>query len=317
MLPQAHPLKKLTVAVAVALCAAAALAQESAPAAQDGAPAAQYIPYSDMSGVSPETIKQAHELGNAVVRDILDAYNRRPKETEATANRARERYDQIADEGLAADRDKVLEFLGIDPAASTSVIVFLSFSMPMEMLRSYAIEAMWAGATVVFKGVPPGKELGPFITEDLRQLVYGKGAAANISIDPRLFDAYNVKSVPTIVFSTVRQDLQCQGVNPVAVPLPGGTSASYSTCPPLDENAYWKISGAVTTSFALQAFIDDGAVGAKPHLTALAKGWAGQNAPGKEQRAFAGKWEDAISPSELQAAREAARAISAPASTKP
>jgi type-F conjugative transfer system pilin assembly protein TrbC len=311
MLSQTNPLKNSIACALVALagsCAGMAWAEEPAPAFS--------LPPGSTGSLSAEQIREATELGTNAVRSILDAYNARPKEEDAFAAQVRKRVDTIADAAMEEDRQAVLNFLGIDPQSETGLYVFVSWSMPLEMLRSYAVESMWSGATLVFKGIPPGKELGTFITEDLRQLVYGKGAAANVSIDPRLFDAYAVNTVPTTVFTRVRQDIQCQGVQSIEVPVAGGQAASYDTCPALDPANYWKISGAVTSGYALQAFIDDGATDARPHLASLARGFSGAAAPAKEQRAFAGKWEDFASPSEQMAAREAAKAISDAATPK-
>lgn len=304
MLSQAHPLKRVLVSLAAAALLPAGLAM-----AQEDPAAKLNLPPGIAEGITPEQIREAQEIGSTVVRDILEAYNTRNPEMDKFAAETRRRVDTIADETMEADRAAVLDFLGIDPASQNGLYFFVSWSMPLEMLRSYAIEAMWSGATLVFKGIPPGKELGTFITEDLRQLVYGKGAAANISLDPRLFDAYDIKTVPSLVFTRVRQDLQCQGVLSVEVPVAGGQTGSYQMCPALDPANYWKITGAVTTSYALNTFIEDGAVDAKPHLAALARGWSGSSAPGKEQKPFAGKWDDIASPSEMLAAQEAAKAV--------
>lgn len=311
MLSQAHPLKALVVALALA-SPLVALSQQAAPVPQAEPDAAaellKSLPSDIARSLNKEQIKEAQSLGAEAVRNILDAYNQRDTSLDTMANQTRRRVDTIADETMQAERDSVLRFLGIEPDSESALFTFVSWSMPLDMLRSYAIESMWSGSTLVFKGVPPGKELGDFIMKDLQQLVYGKGAAANISIDPRLYDAYAVNTVPTIVFTRVRNDIQCQGVEPVVVPLDKDRSTEYQACPPLDPSSFWKLSGAVTTSYALQAFIDDGAVDAKPNLDALARGWGGQ-APSKEQKPFTGKWEDAISPSELKAAQDAARAV--------
>lgn len=304
MLSQTHPLKRICAAALASLAFGVAL-----PAAAEEAPVKLELPPGLAEGISQQQIQDAQALGAEAVRNILDAYNARSKEEDAFATQTRRRVDTIADEAMETDRKAVLDFLGLDPAAETSLYFFVSWSMPLEMLRSYAVEAMWSGATLVFKGVPPGKELGSFITEDLRQLVYGKGAAANISLDPRLFDAYEIKSVPSVVFTRVRQDIQCQGIAPVEVPVADGRVGKYDTCPALDPSNYWKISGAVTANYALQAFIDDGATDASPHLRALARGWTGGTSPGKEQKLFVGKWEDVASPSEQLAAQEAAKAM--------
>lgn len=305
MLSQAHPLKKTisaALATLVVTFTTVAFGEQPAPAFS--------LPPGASGSITAEQIREATELGTNAVRSILEAYNARPKGEDAFAAQVRKRVDTIADAAMEGDRQAVLNFLGIDPDSETGLYVFVSWSMPLAMLRSYAVEAMWSGATMVFKGVPPGKELGTFITEDLRQLVHGKGAAANVSLDPRLFDAYAVSTVPTTVFTRVRKDMQCQGVQSIEVPVVGGQSGSYDVCPALDPVSYWKISGAVTSGYALQAFIDDGATDAKPHLSALARGFSGGAAPVRVQQEFVGKWEDFASPSEQMAAREAAKAIS-------
>lgn len=310
MLPERYPVKFIRIFSTLCLVAAAGLttAQES----QSDDPRS-LIPQEMLQGISPEALKAGQAAGEAVVRDVLDAY--RTKATDADyqfADDTRRRVDRIADEALEADRAAVMEFLGIDPEAETGLYLFVSWSMPIEVLRSYVVEAMWSGGTLVFRGVPPGEEAGAFISEKLRQLAYGKGAAANISIDPRLFDAYDVTTVPSIVFTSVRQDLQCAGVRPTPVQLPNGGEASYDRCPEVDPSAYWKVSGAVTTNYALETFIDNGAQQAKPYLTALAKGFATGNKPAKTQVAFAGKWEEVPSPSEQLAARQAAGTMLSP-----
>lgn len=267
------------------------------------------LPYGNLSNLTAEQIEEAKRSAAGMVDNILKTYDEAPKEEAVkAASEQRRRADDIADAVIAAERDKVMKFLGIDPASDSTLYYFVSWSMPLEMLRSYAVEAMWAGGTLVIKGVPPGKELGSFIVDDLRKLVYGKGAAANISIDPRLFDAYDIKTVPTIVFTTVRDNMQCQGINPVPFEVEGKTY-TYDTCPPIDPSKYWKITGAVTTNYALQTFIDDGAKQAERHLSALSRGWAGQPAPAKGQVPFTGEWKDVLSPAEQAAAQEAARAM--------
>ena len=319
MLLKANTMKNLYIRgmgvllASASLWAAAQTASEAPLSAQGPEADVQpYMPYGALNKASPQEVQRAKVDAAAMVKDILDAYEtKRTVEMEQNAERARRHADDIADSAIASERNKVLEFLGIDPQSDSGLYYFVSWSMPLEMLRSYAIEAMWSGGTLVIKGVPPGKELGKFLVEDLRQLVYGKGAAANISIDPRMFDAYGVKVVPTIVLTTLRSNMQCQGVNPVSIKV-DENDVSYDTCPELDPKTYWKLSGAVTSSYALQTFKDAGAVQADPYLRAIARGWAGMSAPGKEQKGFTGKWNDVLSPSEQLAAREAAAALLSP-----
>lgn len=313
MLLKTHPLKRslLMAAVALLVCTGAIAQDASKPANKVGFTG---VPYIDKAVDDPELSAQARATGEKMVNDILSSYQTlATQEMADDAQRLKHRADDIADAGMASERDKIMDFLGIDPQSNSGLYYFVSWSMPLELLRAIVIDAMWAGGTVVFKGVPPGKDLGKFIVNDLRQLVYGKGAAANLSIDPRLFDAYSVQTVPTIVFTTVRGNMQCQGAARVPVNV-GNIAVGYDTCPALDPASYWKITGAVTTNYALSLFIDDGAVTAKPYLEALARGWREGTAPGKEQKPFAGKWEDAISPSEILAAQEAANTMTKPQS---
>lgn len=301
-------MKRLLLAAILGAALCTAFAEE--PTTNPTPDPSALIPQEMLRNISPETLKAGQAAGAAVVRDVLDAYRTKATpENYRFAEETRRRVDTIADEAMEADRAAVMEFLGIDPAADSGLYIFVSWSMPLELLRSYAIEAMWAGGTLVFRGVPPGEEPVKFISEKLRLLVYGKGAAANISIDPRLFDAYQVTAVPTLVFTKVRQDLQCTGVNPTPLALKNGKTATYDRCPELEEDTYWKLTGAVTTNYALQAFIDDGAVTAKPYLTSLARGWANGQKPDKAQRPFTGEWETVPSPSEQLAARQAVQMV--------
>ena len=301
-----------------ALLAAGLAAHAQAPAEVNPE---NLIPQEMLKDISPEALEQGRALGQSVVQDVLEAYRTKATEEDYKfADDTRRRVDTIANEAMEADRAAVLEFLGIDPAADSGLYIFVSWSMPLEVLRSYAIEAMWSGATLVFRGVPMGEDAGGFFSEKLRLLVHGKGAAANISVDPRLFDAYKVTAVPSIVFTTVRQDMQCTGVNPTPVALPGGGTANYDKCPELEDSLYWKVSGAVTTSYALQTFIGDGAKLAQPYMSALSRGFATGDAPAKAQVKFTGKWETVPSPSEQMAARQAAQTMlpeSSPAPAQP
>lgn len=292
-------------------------AQGTGVPTEEAEPDTSYIPYGNLQNASEADIARARALGESVAKDLLDAYKSvKVPEVEKTTAQLKRRADDIADEAISAEREKVMDFLGLDPKADTALYYFVSWSMPLDMLRSYAIEAMWAGGTLVFKGVPPGKELGEFVLKDLHGLVYGKGATANISLDPRLFDSYEVVTVPTIVFTKVRTNLSCQGVNPVEF-TSGGQTLSYDTCPTLDPSKYFKLSGAVTTNYALQTFIDEGVPEAQPYLKALARGWIEGNTPGKTQKPFAGKWESALSPTEKMATQDMKNVLMAPPKTAP
>lgn len=278
---------------------AAAMAQNAADNKKAEEEAVFYVPYGNLQNANAESIERAKELGKSVTEQLMQSYQAasEDKELAETMAKVKRRADDIADTQMTAERDEVLKFLGLDPESDTNLYYFVSWSMPLEMLRSYAIEAMWSGGTLVFKGVPPGRDFGSFMAEDLSKLVYGKGASANISIDPRMFDAYEVKTVPTIVLTTYRADMQCIGVNPVSFKY-RNQDLKYDTCPPLDPDKYAKMSGAVTAQFALQQFADDGVKNATTYLSALARGFALGQMPSKDQKPFAGLWQEILSPSE-------------------
>lgn len=266
----------------------------------------QAIPKEIRDTFKKEDLEAAVKDAIEIKQNMLSSYERALKDKEITeaSKSVSRRADDIANEVLAQKRDQILDFLGIDPESSTALYYFVSWSMPLNILRSYALEAMWSGGTLVIKGVPPGKDLAQFFMEDVQQLIYGKGASANISIDPRLFDAYQVEVVPTLVYSTVRDNFQCQGVVRTKIEHPT-QELFYDRCPPLETNSYYKISGAVTTSYALEQFKEKGAPGVDSHLSALSKGFATGEKPGKEITAFAGEWKDAITPEDRKNIQEA------------
>jgi type-F conjugative transfer system pilin assembly protein TrbC len=268
------------------------------------------------SNLSPEERKRLEDLANAVTDKTMQRYATEGKKYESQALEMKRRADDIADEALAGSRDKVLKFLGINPKGDSNLYYFVSFSMPVDMLRSYVLDAMWSGGTIVVRGVPPGRSIKDFFTEDLRQLIYGKGASANISLDPRLFEAYGIEAVPAIVYTEDRTQLTCVGSS-VALDSTGNSGLSYDTCGQVDPRKYWKISGAVTSDYALRAFVEQGAKGAQPYHDALRKGMApGMTAP-KTQQAFAGDWKDAVSPDDIMAGKQAIEAARKQQAEKP
>lgn len=317
MMTLRHFLAQAAVAASFAAAAQTGWAQAaSAAQAPQAASSAQlpYVPYGNLKNASATDIERAKQVGQSVVKDLMSAYEKRADDPtlEQTMRQVKTRADQIADESIASNRDKILDFLGIDPQSQNALYYFVSWSMPLEMLRSYAIEAMWDGGTLVFDGIPAGRTFAQFLGEDLSKLTYGKGASANVSIDPRLYDAYQVTTVPTIVLTTYRADLQCTDENAVKFQY-RGQDLSYNTCPPLDPAKYAKVSGAVTSNYALQMFADDGWAQAKPFLKALSQGYALGKVPQKEQQPFTGKWEEVISPADRMAIQAAVNTVQTPA----
>lgn len=287
----------ITRQILVAACLCASAAPGLAQAQQSSRPLGYAIPYAQ--GASPAAVAKGGALGQDLAATVLGQYDKlkNSPDVEAYANQAR-LVDQIANKQIERSRDQTLEGLGLDPMSNNALFYFVSWSMPLSLLRSYAVEAMWDGGTLVFRGIPPGMTWTQFVLHDLKSIVYGKGASANISIDPRLFDAYKVTSVPTIVFTTTRQNLACD----IDVPFVyHKQTLTYKACPPVASAAYDKIVGGVTSVYALQTFIDGGRTQAKPYLAALARGYAGTGAKvGKIQTPFEGKWSGVQGPEQLQ-----------------
>ena len=195
----------------------------------------------------------------------------------------------IANPEMDRQRDRLLRFLGINPQGTTQLYIFVSWSMPLQMLRAYEVEAMWTGAPLVFRGIPKGTTLRKFIMKDLRELVWGKGAAADISIDPRLFDLYSVTSVPTIVLSRRVERISCA----IATAFKAGNlgTLSYDRCARMNPRSFIKVEGAITTAYALREFARNGWTQARVYLNALRKGYTQGIPDNPQQSGFTGKWD--------------------------
>jgi len=209
----------------------------------------------------------------------------------------------IANAALAANRKAVLSFLGFKPQNADRLYYFVSFSMPLNLLREYALQAMWDGGILVLKGPLPNVQLSTFITKDLYKLVGGKGASATITIDPRLYDAFHVTAAPTIVYSTLPENRVCGKVH-LAPLVTDHKKVTYPVCDPVNPKYYWKLEGAVTSEFALDQFKADKAPGVSQYLKALARGGRSLNNNSKVQPVFQGSWRDAPTPEQLQAIRQ-------------
>ena len=193
----------------------------------------------------------------------------------------------MANPDMEANRKKVLKFLGINPNSNSAIYIMVSWSMPLPMIRSYAVEALWTGGELAVRGVPPGVSLKTFLLKDLRQLVYDKGAGSVISIDPRLFDTYKVTVAPTIVLTTDTHNFNCVDAGKGSVTV-NKKQYSFNYCPPMARDKYWKIEGAVTLGYALRAFKEAGAPASvvNMYLNALKKGYAKGALPSRAQTPF-------------------------------
>jgi len=181
--------------------------------------------------------------------DIKDLVAGAHTHVQAAAARAKAGPDTARDvdlDALVADAGHTMS----PSAPSTPMfIAFASLSMPPESLKQMITDVSKAGGMVVFRGFSPGGPK-PFMAA-LRDLV-GDGAGAHVSIDPRLFRAYAIQTVPTYVATSSSFDL-CSGEDCTNSPTP-----------------YDRISGNVTTRFALETIAQGNGSGATLARTALA-----------------------------------------------
>lgn len=202
------------------------------------------------------------------------------------------------DPAKAELRNEVFDYLGIKPTEG-AMYVFVSSSMPKALIQSYVAEALWAGAVLVVRGIPDGMTLDQWIRQNATPLVGQKGVTAGITIDPMLFDLYNVTTVPTVVWDETDRmiGIDCDTAK-VRKPGEGGKPFDVKSCKAYPVNSYYAISGAVTLDYALGQFDEAGAKGAEKRLGVLRK-FVGEG--GKEQQEFKGDW-DSYETAEMRAA---------------
>lgn len=260
-----------------------------------------------ISKTNPELEAQANNLAADIKKAFDSAYGttvQKEMKSQDTKDMTR-KFDAIADQALAQDREKILEFMGIPATSNTGLYYFVSFSMPLPLIRSYVMDAMWSGGTIVFRGVTPGKKLNDFLIDDLRSLINGKGPAAAVSIDPRMFDLLGIDKVPAIAYVEDKTVLDC--FDPVKTPFKDddmSVEGSFDACKPAKDHFY-KIYGAVSGGYALELFDQNGAKGIKPYRDALAKGYSLGISSQKEQVNFSGKWDDVLTPGEQKSIKDA------------
>lgn len=212
----------------------------------------------------------------------------------------------IANQALAADRDAVLSSMGINLSKMGTLYVFVSKSMPENLLRSYMKEGMWAGAQLVVRGIPDDQTIGEYLKEQVASLVQNKGAGAMYTIDPRLFDAYDIDVVPTIVFSEWNESTGlCLEQTSVSIT---DTALNYTRCGKAPPSSYWKVSGAVNIGWALTEFEARGALNVKQFKTSMARG-PNKIADGKVQALYDGDWATEASVEETNLLRNQANAF--------
>ncbi len=221
--------------------------------------AAQQIPGLDTAAIE----RQAQQGGAALTDFVKGALDHAAHQDGGAANIVAAGTKALANapDSLRAGTIQGVDLDGIISAARTQArgddapaapvfIAFASTSMPEESLKRMIADVSAAGGTVVFRGfLPDGSK--SFMAQ-LQKLVTTQ-QSAHVKIEPRLFRAFNVDAVPTYV------------AMPSAFPL-CDTLECVSTPGDFD-----RISGNVTTAYALETFAQGGGPGAAVARTALAK----------------------------------------------
>lgn len=229
-----------------ALTAAAAIAWGSSPAlAQDDA---------------TDLVRRAQARGRAAeaaLRDWTaqvarrgDAYEAEARALAAgNATRLAQGFSHLESAELFG---AAVEALAQEPAREGGVVyVAVSFSMEPQALRALADEARRAGAVLVVRGFIGGSVPR---TIAAAKAAFDENAASGMAIDPQVFRAFRVTSVPTFIAAAA----------PVA-PCDSGVDCT-STAP-----AHDRLSGNITLAEALRRLADEGRDAPQPARAALAR----------------------------------------------
>jgi len=187
----------------------------------------------------------------------------------------------IADEKMEGNWKKLRSALGL--SNENQLYVFVSFSMPEPLIRAYALDAAFAGATLVIRGIDEDADLRSFVGGRLLELLRPGEIGAPIQIDPRLFDTYGIDKVPAVVLADQVDNIVCES----------GTNSSsfyrqqevrYPKCDPAPPDSFWALSGAVTTQYALETFEGNGSTQATAFLDNLRSGYATEQPFGMDEQ---------------------------------
>lgn len=133
------------------------------------------------------------------------------------------------------------------PATRATLKIFVSSSMPKNLLKAYHAKAVKHGGTLVFKGLPGGS------FRELTKLVLSiaeKGEIGSMQIDDEAFDRFAVKSVPSILLIK-EQDYLSRCVREQTCEVSDGIDTN-------DQVIYDKITGSIGVKAALEKFVANG-----------------------------------------------------------
>lgn len=85
-------------------------------------------------------------------------------------------------------------------STGNDLVVFVSFSMPDEMLTSYSVQAKEAGATIVLRGMVDNS-----VTQTQLRAIPLNKPLASWDINPGLFRKFNIQRVPAIILADSKE----------------------------------------------------------------------------------------------------------------
>jgi len=216
-----------------------------------------------VDGIDIDRIMSAADRGNpdaeALAREVAARAEALRSEAEAAARDGQDNMERNAG-GLGGPSSGPVDF---DELLSTSVenqtdrgrapflIVFASLSMPEDSLKRLIRDTSKAGGMVVFNGFP-GNSMKAF-QQGILKVVENNSDYGNVGIDPRLFRAFKVTAVPTVVVVTSDFD-PCDGFD------------CSTQLPPFD-----RMSGNVPLDYVLETFASGNGPGASIARQALSR----------------------------------------------
>lgn len=274
------------------------------------------------SALTLEQMQAIEKDSKAFVEYALQTIENAPQDIKDLAEAIKSRGEKLSTEAISRERERLAKLNGVDLKATGGLYYFVSFDMPLEMLRSYAVESMYTGGALVFRGMREGRtKLNDFVMKDLYNLMYGSNNQNQVSIkiEPQLYDAFKVKVVPTIVYTENIDPLYCFIPNEwtyekqenVEIEVNGKKvietqvkkiPLKTESCLELDASKYWKISGAITSHYALEQFVEKGAVKAQAYLDKLKDAYNGK--PTQELKPFTGEWKEVITEADQKTVAE-------------
>lgn len=230
----------------------------------------------DLSPLKPSTQKAITTgLTSATVSADIDHMDAKTVDFSVQQS---QKWQQMAREAYVAalpPRDRALGasvLLGDGTTGGVGrMYIFVSRSMPQSLLRAYAVDAFYLGAQLVVKGVRKGDTLKEYVADAMENFNSVDGMAmAGMDINPNLFDMFDVKVVPAVVW-TNRVGLDdvgsgCQNLPDDApvekLNLPGPDDSTITVdkpvCAKMPESAFYKMSGSLAMSYVLDQFQDAG-----------------------------------------------------------